>query len=142
MNEIHKQKIKTSEFQIIEGKTENDKLKSKVSDLTTTIGILKNQLKTYEFSKSDDTNNFNNSLPVEITKNIKDKDSSTSNRENNNNNSKYEQHKLKVASKLRTNDSSHKIFEKRLCNVNEFTINQVSKHLGLLADKIQLGECI
>lgn len=55
---------------------------------------------------------------------------------------KIEQKSIKATSKLRTTENSHKIFEKRLCQLNEFTIVQIGKHLGLLADKIQIGECI
>lgn len=45
MNDIHKQRIKTLESQFNESKTENEKLKMKINDLHSTIGILKNQLK-------------------------------------------------------------------------------------------------
>lgn len=55
---------------------------------------------------------------------------------------KIEQKSIKATSKLRTTENLHKIFEKRLCQLNEFTIVQIGKHLGLLADKIQIGECI
>jgi len=55
---------------------------------------------------------------------------------------KIEQKSIKATSKLRTTENSHKLFEKRLCHLNEFTITQIGKHLSLLADKIQIGECI
>lgn len=45
MNEIHKQRIKTLEYKENESKTENEKLKSKIADLHSTISIMKNQLK-------------------------------------------------------------------------------------------------
>jgi len=46
MNDIHKNRIKSLETQLNENKLENEKSKSKINDLNSTMSILKNQLKT------------------------------------------------------------------------------------------------
>jgi len=46
MNDIHKNRIKSLETQLNENKLENEKQKSKINDLSSTMSILKNQLKT------------------------------------------------------------------------------------------------
>jgi len=43
---------------------------------------------------------------------------------------------------MRQLEFTHRIFEKRVCDFNEFLVTQTAKHLGLLGDRIQLGECI
>lgn len=129
MNEIHKQRIKSLEQKENESKTENEKLKAKIADMNSTLSILKNQLKTYDNIKSDKDDGSNN-----LSKENSNKEKEAV--------AKIEQKSIKATSKLRITENAHKIFEKRLCQLNEFTITQISKHLGLLADKIQIGECI
>jgi len=126
VNELNKQKIKNMESCNASLIAENEKLKAKITDQTNNINILKNKEKQLVVAESViNVSNINANANAN-----KDKEKIIENKNKN----KFKE--------LKDSEVSNKSLIKKLCNFSDFTINQTGKHLNLLSDKIQLGECI